>query len=194
MFQLVSELDCFGGTPAVAIDDDRSLLFLGGREDAIVVGIEEAYDLSEGLSSVMIAVDFRMDGGVTVVKICGELHFWVLCVPGAYKASNKPNDDYVPGGGVGRRRIRLLGRCDARRQENKRGQDKSGSGGLPVPMGFHASSPGSDIRVPLGTMIRNHTYDVAAESLGFSIEHDSRRKFDGALTDARAAVRFTMEL
>ena len=78
--QLTCECDCLRSTPTVPVDDDGRLFFLDGREDAIVVGIEEAHDLMKGLSAMVIAEHFYMDGGVTVAKICGELHFGVLCV------------------------------------------------------------------------------------------------------------------
>jgi hypothetical protein len=48
---------------------------------------------------MMISEYFGMGEWVTVAKICGKLHFRVLCVLPANKASNKPNNDHVPDGG-----------------------------------------------------------------------------------------------
>src|SRR5664279_3968410 len=62
LFQLMGEFDCFCRTPAVPIDDDHSLLFLEGREDAVVVGIEEEDNLVQRFSTMVISEYFRMDG------------------------------------------------------------------------------------------------------------------------------------
>ena len=59
--QLICEFDCFGGAPAVSVDDDGRLLFFEGREDAIVVGIEEAQDVLEGLLPMVIAENVGVD-------------------------------------------------------------------------------------------------------------------------------------
>lgn len=93
--QLASEFGGFGCSPTVAVEDDGSLLFFEGGEDAVVVGVEEAYELMEGFSTVMIAEDFGMNGGVTVAKVCGELDFGVLRVVAANEASDKAYDDGV---------------------------------------------------------------------------------------------------
>lgn len=93
--QLAGEFDSLGGTPTVPVDDDGSLLSLGGREDAILIGIDEVHDVVKGLSAVVVSEYFYMDGGVTVAKICGELDFGMLCVFDTDKASDKPDDDYV---------------------------------------------------------------------------------------------------
>jgi hypothetical protein len=123
------------------------LLFLERGEDAIVVSIEEAHDLMKGLAPVVIPEDVRVDGGVTVAKICGKLHFGVLCIIPTDKASNKAHNDDVPGGWVGYNRRDFSKRyClalrDARCQENDHGEDKNKSGELPLPMVSNASSPG----------------------------------------------------
>ncbi len=54
----------------------------------------------KGFSPVVVPEYFYMDGGVTVAKIVGKLHFGVLCVFDTDKASNKPDDDYVSLAGV----------------------------------------------------------------------------------------------
>src|SRR5271168_4359707 len=106
--QLTGECNCLRSTPTVPVDDNCRSLFLEGREDAVVVGIEEAHDLTEGLSTMVIPEHFRMDEGVTVAKICGKLHFWMLCVIPTNKASNKPNDDHVSDAGSSYRRTHFL--------------------------------------------------------------------------------------
>jgi hypothetical protein len=111
-----------------------------------VVGIEEANDLMERLSTVVIPEHFRMDEGVTVAKICGKLHLWMLCVIPTNEASNKPNDDHVPDGGSSHRRMRFLkghflATCDSRHHKSDRGQYKNERSELPMPAVFHASSP-----------------------------------------------------
>jgi hypothetical protein len=97
--QLAGEFDCLGGTPTVAVDDDGSLLSLDGREDAIVVGLDETQDVMDGLSPMVVSEYFYMDGGVTVAKIGGELYFGMLGVFDTDKASNKADDDHVSIGG-----------------------------------------------------------------------------------------------
>ena len=64
-----------------------------------MVGIEEAHDLIESFLSVVIPEHFRVDCGVAVAKICGELDFGVPCVIPADKAPDKANNDHVPDGG-----------------------------------------------------------------------------------------------
>jgi hypothetical protein len=127
----------------VSVDDDGRSLLLSGGENAIVVGIEEAHDLMESLSPMVIPEHFRMDGGVTVAKICGKLHFGVLCVIATNKASNKPDNDHVPEGGGSHRRRPLMGGYFlamrvARCHKNHRGQNKNKSGDLPMPTILHA--------------------------------------------------------
>ncbi|MGC1361349.1 MAG: hypothetical protein WA419_22800 [Silvibacterium sp.] len=128
--QLTGECDCLRSTPTVPVDDNCCSLFLDGREDAVVIGIEEAHDLMEGPSPMVISEYFSMDGGVPVAKICGKLHFGVFCVIPTNKASNKPNNDHVPGGGLRHRRMhfrewRSLSMRYARRYKRHRGQDKN---------------------------------------------------------------------
>src|ERR1700730_13354234 len=96
----MGECDRLRSTPTVPVEDHRGSLFLNGRQNAIVVGIKETDNLMKGLSPMMVSIHFRMDSGVTVAKICGKLHFGVLCVVTADKASDKPNNDHVPHGGV----------------------------------------------------------------------------------------------
>ena len=102
-----------------------------------MVGIEEADDLMEGLSSMVVAEHFRMDGGVTVAKVCGKLHFGMLCVVPTNKASDKPNDDHVAGGGDDHRRRyfpkrHLLAMYNDGCYKGHRGQDKNKSGEFPI--------------------------------------------------------------
>jgi hypothetical protein len=150
----------------VPVDDDCGLLFLDRREDAIMVGVEEVHDLMEGLSAMVVPEDFCMNGGVAVAKVCGKLHFGVLCVIPTNKASNKPNDDRVSDGGDSDRKWDFPTGCslalnDVRCHNNNRGQDKKERGELPVPRVSHATSPASFISVPLEAATCNYTYDVS---------------------------------
>src|SRR5260370_3576249 len=137
LVQLAGECDCLRSTPTVPVDNDCGSLFLERRQNAIVVGIEEADNLMKGLSPMMVPIHFCVDGRVTVAKICGKLHFRVLGVIPADKASDKPNNDHVPDAGVSYRRTHLPNRHflavrDTRCQKNHCGQNNE-SGELPMP-------------------------------------------------------------
>src|SRR6266478_3407428 len=83
--QLAGECDCLRSTPTMPVDDNGRSLFLGRGEDAIVIGIEQAHNLMESLSPMVIPEYLRMDEWVTIAKIGGKLHFGVLCVIPANK-------------------------------------------------------------------------------------------------------------
>src|SRR5579862_5803166 len=93
--QFAGEFGGLGGPRTAAVDDDGGRLFCERGEDAVVVGVEEADELMEGFSAVVIAKDFNVGGRVAVVKVCGELDFRVFRVAGADEASNETDDDGI---------------------------------------------------------------------------------------------------
>jgi hypothetical protein len=150
----MGECDCLGCSPTVPVEDDGGSLLLGGGENAIVVGIEEAHDLFERLSPMVIAKYFCMDEWVTVAKVCRKLHFGMLCVIPTNKASDKPDNDHVPDGGGSHRRTHFrrrhfLAMRDAR-DKNHRSQDKNMNSELPMSMARHANFSRFAISVSLG--------------------------------------------
>jgi hypothetical protein len=118
------------------VDDNGRSLFLGRGEDAIVVRIEQAHDLMESLSPMVIPKYFRMDEWVTIAKIFGKLHFGVLCVIPANKSSHKPDNDNVPVGVASHHRRPFPKECFLAMREchkNHSGQDKNKREDFPMP-------------------------------------------------------------
>jgi len=106
-----------------------------------VVGIEQAHDLMQSFSPMVIPEYFRMDEWVTIAKICGKLHFGVLCILPANKASDKPDNDHVPNSGRGCHgtaswKEYFLALHDARRHKNHRAQNNMRTK-LPTPTVLH---------------------------------------------------------
>ena len=59
--QLAGERGGLSSAPALAIDDDCGAVLLKGRDGAVMVGVEEALDVVQGFSSLMISEDFGVD-------------------------------------------------------------------------------------------------------------------------------------
>src|SRR5260370_1492157 len=94
----------------------------------------------ESLSPMVIPEDFHMDERVTVAKIGGKLHFGVLSVIPANKASHKPDDDHVPAGVARHHRRPFPKECFLAMREchkNHSGHAKNKPEDLPMPTPLH---------------------------------------------------------
>ena len=99
VFELPGHGDGLGGSPTVAVEDDAGVLLFGEAEDAVVVDVEQALDLAEGLWAVGVLEDFGVDaGGVALAEMEGHLDFAVDGVGLLDAATEEADHD---GGGEG---------------------------------------------------------------------------------------------
>jgi hypothetical protein len=107
-----------------------------------VICIDEAQNLVQRLSPMVIAEHFSMDQRVPIVQIRGKLDFRVLCVARANETADKPDNDYVPDGGYSHSRMlfpkrNFLAPRHTRHSNNCCGQNNERRR-LPITMALHA--------------------------------------------------------